>query len=244
MNSDILLSIILPAHNETERLPDCIKKVSDFVEKSDFMVEVIIVENGSRDDTYKVAQSYAQHLPWLKVLKSEESGKGCAVRMGMLAAKGQYRFFADVDFSMPVEEIRLFIPPVLSDYAVAIGSREAPGSVRYNEPQFRHFTGRVFNWFVQLLTVRGLKDTQCGFKCFSADAAMKIFPLQQLNGWAFDVEILYIAQRNGLEIIEIPVHWYYDGDSKVSVLRDSIRMFQELLQIRKNGKAGIYDIHP
>lgn len=240
--NDILLSIILPAHNEQERISDCLEKVNAFLSNHDFTAEVIVVENGSSDRTVEIVEEYQKKYPWLKLLQTEGVGKGLAVKTGMLAARGQYRFFADVDFSMPVEEILHFIPPQRANYSIAIGSREVKGAVRYNEPSYRHFTGRIFNNIVQILAVPGIMDTQCGFKCFSADAAEKIFPLQRLNGWAFDVELLYIARKNGFDIQEVPVHWYYDGQSKVNVLKDSFRMFKELLQIRRNGRAGLYKI--
>lgn len=240
--NEVLLSIILPAHNEEERISACIEKVAAFLIKNNISAEVLVIENGSKDRTVEIVQAYEKKYSWLRLISTEIAGKGLAVKAGMLAARGQYRFFADVDFSMPVDEILLFIPPVRSGYSIAIGSREAKGSVRYDEPAFRHFTGRIFNGLVQVLAVPGIMDTQCGFKCFSAEAAEKIFPLQRMNGWAFDVELLYIARKNGIDIQEVPVHWYYDGQSKVNVLRDSVRMFRELLQIRKNGKAGFYNI--
>ena len=235
-----LLSLILPAHNEESRLPACLEKVKEYVTSVNFQIEVIVVENGSHDRTYEIAQDFAKENSWLSVIQNEAPGKGRAVRTGMLAASGEYRFFADVDFSMPIEEINNFLPPVRSDYDVAIGSREAKGAVRYNEPAFRHFTGRVFNAIVRLMTVRDIQDTQCGFKCFKAAAAEKLFSVQVLDGWAFDAEVLYIAQKNGMHIVEVPVRWYYDGQSKINVIRDSIKMFKDLLQIRRNEKAGLY----
>lgn len=242
MNADVLLSIILPAYNEEERLPACMEKVAGFVSRQDFPVEVLIIENGSKDNTYGLARKFAEKYSWLRVFREEKPGKGRAVRRGMLEAHGQYRFFADVDFSMPVDEISHFIPPNLSDYDVAIGSREGKGAIRYNEPPFRHFTGRVFNWVVRILAVHKIQDTQCGFKCFQAEAAQKLFSVQLLDGWAFDAEVLFIAQHYGFKIIEVPVQWYYDGHSKIHVVKDSWRMFKELIQIRKNYYTGRYQI--
>ena len=239
-NENILLSLILPAHNEEGRLPACLEKVKGYVTSVNFPVEVIVVENGSHDQTYAIAQDFAKENSWLSVIQNELPGKGRAVRTGMLASSGEYRFFADVDFSMPIDEINNFLPPVRSDYDVAIGSREAKGAIRYNEPAFRHFTGRVFNTIVRLMTVRDIQDTQCGFKCFKAAAAEKLFSVQVLDGWAFDAEVLYIAQKNGMHIVEVPVRWNYDGQSKINVVRDSIKMFKDLLQIRRNEKAGLY----
>ncbi len=241
MEQEYLLSLILPAYNEEHRLPECMEKVAGYVASRSEPIEVILVENGSKDRTYEMACEYAKQYPWLKVLQEKKPGKGNAVRRGMLEARGKYRMFADVDFSMPISEVDHFIPPALGDYQVAIGSREVPGAVRYNEPPNRHFTGRVFNLIVRILAVPGIHDTQCGFKSFSAEAAEKLFRAQKIDGWAFDAEVLFIAQHYGYRIIEVPVQWYYDGNSKINVIRDSIKMFRELLSIRKNYQAGLYD---
>jgi hypothetical protein len=158
----------------------------------------------------------------------------------MLAATGAYRFFADADFSMPVGEISRFLPPAI-DAPIVIASREAPGAVRYHEPGYRHITGRVFNSLIRLLVLHDLDDTQCGFKMFRADAALELFPRQTLMGWSFDVELLYIARRRGYPIHEMGVPWYFNPESKVNVLRDSWRMFSDLIAIRRNGRLGKYD---
>jgi glycosyltransferase involved in cell wall biosynthesis len=237
---DYLLSLILPAYNEEKRLDECMEKVAGFIASHSDPIEVILVENGSHDRTYEIGCKYAEKYPWLRVLQEKKPGKGNAVRRGMLEARGKYRMFADVDFSMPISEVDHFIPPALEGYQVAIGSREVPGAVRYNEPPNRHFTGRVFNLIVRILAVPGIHDTQCGFKSFSAEAAEKLFRLQRIDGWAFDAEVLFLAQHFGYKIIEVPVQWYYDGNSKINVLQDSIKMFRELLSIRKNFRAGLY----
>lgn len=234
------LSIVIPAHNEERRLPRTLEQVVAFVNQQTFDVEVLVVENGSRDSTLKIAQEYAARHPLVHAMHEPLPGKGRAVQKGMLAATGRYRFFADADFSMPVGEISRFIPPAL-DVPVAIGSREAPGAVRYNEPRYRHITGRVFNTIIRLLVLHKLQDTQCGFKMFRADAAEDLFPRQRLMGWSFDVELLYIANRHGYPIHEVPVPWYFNPESKVNVLRDSWRMFTDLLAIRRNGWLGKYD---
>jgi len=239
---EIVLSLILPAYNEEKRLPECMEKVAGFIASHNEPIEVILVENGSHDRTWEMAQEYAAKYPWLTAIQEKKSGKGRAVRRGMLEAKGKYRMFADVDFSMPINEIDHFIPPALENYQVAIGSREVAGAVRYNEPARRHFTGRVFNLIVRILAVPGIHDTQCGFKAFSAEAAEKLFRMQRIDGWAFDAEVLFLAQKCGYEIIEVPVQWYYDGNSKVNVIQDSMKMFRELLQIRDNYRKGIYPI--
>ena len=234
------LSIILPAHNEEQRLPRTLQEVNGFINSQSYPVEVVLVENGSRDRTLALAQEYAARMPFLKVIHEEQSGKGLAVRTGILAAKGEYRIFCDVDFSMPVTEINRFIPPVLPDCQVAIGSREAPGAVRYNEPYYRHLSGRIFNTLVRWLALPGLQDTQCGFKCFRGDIAEEIFPLQTNTGWAFDVEVLFVARQRGYRIVEVPIPWYFNPESKVRMLRDSWRMLRDLILIRRNGLQGKY----
>lgn len=234
------LSIILPAHNEEKRLPRTLDEVRGFVESQSYPVDVVLVENGSQDRTLELAQQYAASLPYLRVLHEDRPGKGLAVRTGILAAKGQYRIFCDVDFSMPISEIVRFIPPALPDCQVAIASREAPGSVRYNEPYYRHLSGRVFNTLVRWLALPGLQDSQCGFKCFRGDIADEIFPLLTNTGWAFDVEVLFIARQRGYRIVEVPIPWYFNPESKIRMLRDSWRMLRDLILIRANNLRGLY----
>jgi dolichyl-phosphate beta-glucosyltransferase len=148
---------------------------------------------------------------------------------------------ADADFSMPVAEIAKFLPPQLSGYDIAIGSREAQGALRYNEPEYRHLMGRIFNFYVKLMAIPGLEDTQCGFKCFRRDVALDILSYQTIDGWAFDVELLYIALRREYHIVEVPVHWYYRSNSRVSPIRDTFDMIREVLRIRFNNWNGRYD---
>lgn len=238
------LSIIIPAHNEESRLPGSLEQVFAFLDKQPFTSEILVVENGSTDRTHEIAQEYAKRYERLHVVRNETRGKGRAIQRGVKEARGEYVFMCDADLSMPIEEVGKFIPPQLQNVDIAIGSREAPGSVRYNEPTYRHFTGRVFNTLIRWLVLPGLQDTQCGFKCIRADVARDIFPYQTLMGWAFDVELLYIARHHGYNIVEIPIDWYFNADSKISVVRDSLRMFLDLLSIRRNASRGSYDPKP
>lgn len=235
------LSIIIPAYNEEGRLPRTLEQIFAFLREQSYTAEVLVVENGSNDQTLDVAQKLAEQYKNLHVFKEEQRGKGNAVKRGMLEARGEYRFICDADLSMPIAEVNRFLPPKLNDFDIVIGSREAPGAVRYNEPQYRHLTGRVFNTLIRLLVLPNLQDTQCGFKCFRAGVVEEIFPYQTLTGWSFDVEILYIAQRRGCHIREIPINWYFNPDTKISVLRDSWQMFLDLLAIRRNARRGLYD---
>lgn len=233
------LSVIIPAHNEANRLPDTLEQVLHFLDAQPFTSEVIVVENGSSDNTLAIAQKFAEQHKRVRVLQSER-GKGAAVKQGMLEAKGEYRFMCDADLSMPVEEIAKFVPPALEDFDIAIASREAKGAVRYNEPAYRHLGGRGINFLIQILILPGLNDTQCGFKCFRANVAEELFNLQTLPGWSFDIEVLYIARKYGYHTHEIPIHWYHDAETKVRALPDAIRMFQDIFRIRANALRGIY----
>ena len=234
------LSIIIPVHNEQRRLPNTIEQALHFMSQQTYVAELIVVENGSQDRTLEIARAFAEKHPQLRVLQEQARGKGLAVRHGMLEARGEYRFMADADFSMPPEEINRFIPPMLTDSDVAIASREAPGAVRYGEPAYRHFIGRIFNLMIRILALPELQDTQCGFKCLRADVAEDLFPRLTLTGLAFDVELLFIARQRGYRIVELPISWYFNADSKVRVVRDSFEMARDLLRIRLNSLQGRY----
>ncbi len=235
------LTIIIPAYNEERRLPTTLPLVVDFAEKQAYPVEVIVVDNASTDRTAEIVRAVMAEHPIVSLLYQPIRGKGAAVRKGMLEGRGEYLFICDADLSMPIDQVSRFMPPVLWDYDVAIASREAPGARRFNEPWHRHLMGRVFNWIVRLLALPGIQDSQCGFKCFRREVARDIFSVQVLDGWAFDVEVLYIARRRGYRIVEVPIDWYYGPGSRVNPLRDSWNMFWEVVHIRRNGRAGLYD---
>jgi dolichyl-phosphate beta-glucosyltransferase len=239
--SQPFLSLVFPAHNEESRLPATLEQTAEFLKSQSYSNEIIVVENGSADRTLEIARGFAQKMPNLQVIHEEQRGKGLAVRRGMLAATGAYRMFLDVDLSMPVSEINRFFPPALPGIDVAIASREAPGAVRYNEPPYRHLIGRVFNFLVQLAALPGLQDSQCGFKCFSGTAADELFRLQTITGWTFDVELLFIARKRGYRIAEVPIAWYYNAQTKMRVMRSSLKMFADLWTIRKNAWTGKYN---
>jgi len=236
-----LLSIIIPAYNEEKRLPGTLDTIQQFLADQTYTYEVLVVENGSSDRTLAIAQGYAQKYPFIQALHEKRRGKGLAVRTGMLAAKGQFRFICDADLSMPIAEVNRFIPPLRPAAEIVIGSREAPGAIRYNEPLYRHITGRAFSQVVRVLALPGLRDTQCGFKCFQAEVAEELFPLQTIEGWTFDVEVLYVAQRRGYRIVEIPIPWYFNAESKVKIFRDLRKVVSDLVKIRLNAWRGVYD---
>jgi dolichyl-phosphate beta-glucosyltransferase len=236
------LSIIIPAYNEANRLPKTFDKVFNYLDSQSYTYEILLVENGSSDDTLRIAKMYAQKHPQLRILQSSQRGKGMAVKLGMLQAAGDYRFMCDADLSMPIEEVNRFLPPNLTGCDIVIASREVPGAVRYNEPFHRHFIGRGFNLLIRILALPGLHDTQCGFKCFRAGVVEDLFNRQTLPGWSFDVEILFLARKLGFKIVELPIHWYFNSESKVNVWRDSIIMGLDLMTIRLNYWRGVYDI--
>lgn len=235
------LSIIIPAHNEAERLPPSLEKIDAFLQRQDYSSEVIVVENGSSDGTFTIAKAFAQKMPYLRAFHEEARGKGLAIKRGMLESQGNYRFLCDADLSMPIEQVNRFLPPRLESMDVAIGSREIQGSQRFNEPAYRHFIGRIFNTMVRWLLLPRLQDTQCGFKCFRDEVAEAVFPLQSLDGMSFDAEVLYIARKKGFKIEEVPIDWYHDPDSRVRLIKDSMRMGWDLLNIRWRDLMGKYD---
>ncbi|MBN2048047.1 MAG: glycosyltransferase family 2 protein [Anaerolineaceae bacterium] len=237
----IFLSIIFPVHNEENRLPQALDQTIRFLEQQEYASEIIVVENGSKDRTYEVACSYQDRFEHLIVLKETTRGKGLAVRSGMLKARGQYRMFCDVDLSMPIEEVSKFIPPAVPEsVGVIFGSREHPDSVRYDEPAYRHYIGRIFTTLVRLTLLPEFQDTQCGFKCFRADVVEDIFPLQRITSMAFDAELLYIAKIHGYQLRELGIPWYFNSDSRVRIIRDSWRMAKDLFVIRRNRRLGYY----
>ena len=236
-----LLSIIIPAHNEEKRLPPTLEQVFAFLDRQNYEAEVLVIENGSTDRTYEVAQSFASQHKNLRVIHADGRGKGLAVQRGMLEARGQYRLMCDADLSMPIVEVTKFLSRDTAEFDIAIASREAPGAVRYDEPRYRHLGGRLINLIIRLLILPGLQDTQCGFKCFRAQVADDLFKRQTLLGWSFDIELLFIARRHGYRIIEIPIDWYYRSESKVHALRDAMRMIRDIIQIHRNARRGIYD---
>jgi glycosyltransferase involved in cell wall biosynthesis len=234
-------SLIIPAHNEENRLPDTLLQVTAYLESQPYEYEVLVVENNSTDNTLEIGKAFAAQHAHVRVLHNDQSGKGRAVKQGMLEARGDYRFMCDADLSMPVAEISKFLPPALTNFDIAIGSREAPGSVRYNEPLYRHLGGRLINLVIRVLALPGLQDSQCGFKCFTAQAAEDLFRVQTLTGWSFDIELLYVARKRGYRLVEVPIDWYFQVESKVHAVRDALRMIGDIFTIRWKALQGAYN---
>ena len=240
MTDSPFVSIIIPAYNEENRIPATLEKIATFLKAQDFTYEVIVVENGSQDRTYEITQEFVETHDNFRVLRQTQSGKGRAIRRGMLEAKGAYRFMCDADLSMPIEELPRFLPPNFTGNPVVIGSREAPGAVRYDEPNYRHIGGRLLNYLIRLLALPGINDTQCGFKSFREDAALDLFSKQTIMGWSFDVEILFLARRRGYAIMELPIPWHFMDESHVEPVKNTIQLGIDLLKVRWNALTGKY----
>jgi glycosyltransferase involved in cell wall biosynthesis len=234
------LSLVIPAYNEQARLPYTLSQIEQYVCEEHLDAEVIVVDNGSQDATSAVVQQATVRFRGLRLLRIDRRGKGCAVRAGMLSATGKVVIFGDADLSWSVQDLGRFQALVSDEFPVVIGSREGLGSRRIGEPLYRHFMGRVFNRVVQALAVPGIEDSQCGFKAFDADAARAIFSRQQIDGFGFDVEVLYLARRLGLGVRIVPLRWEHKQNSRVAPLRDTLRMLTDVLRVRLGGSRGTY----
>jgi hypothetical protein len=234
------LSIVIPAYNEAACIAQTINAVRAALDQVVPSWELIVADDGSTDGTPRIAREAAGADARIRVSEAPHGGKGAAVRRGMLEARGEWRFLADADLSMPIAEIVRFLPaPGTPAAEVVIGSREVAGARRIDEPWHRHAIGRVFTWFVKILVLTGIEDTQCGFKLFSGRAAEALFSRQRLDGFGFDVEVLYLARRAGLTIRQVPVTWTYDAQSKVTWW-SGLDGFLDLLRVRWNAASGAY----
>ena len=235
--SDPDLSVVIPAFNEVARLPRTLERVTAFLREGSRSYEVLVADDGSTDETAQKARAAGA-----TVLRDDHNrGKGHAVRRGMLAARGQRRLMTDADLSTPIEELPRFLARMDEGFDVVIGSRALPGStIEVHQPWFRENVGRVYNLFVRALALPGLRDTQCGFKLWSARAAREAFSAARLDGFSFDVEALYVARKRGYRIAEIPVVWRNDAASRVG-LGGGSRAFPDLLRIRWHDWTGRYE---
>ena len=226
------LSVIIPVYNEADRIADSLEQVDAYLSTQGFRSEIVVVDDGSADATTEVVRRAAARHTGIRLVCLEHQGKGWAVKHGMLAATGEYRLLCDADLSVPIEQVERLLPPRARGVNIAIGSREACGARRHGEPTRRHLMGRLFNALVRCVLFSGVKDSQCGFKCFQGDHATKLFGLQTIRGFAFDVEVIHLARQRNLRIAEIAVDWHYRDSSKVRLLRDSVAMTLDLLRIR------------
>jgi glycosyltransferase involved in cell wall biosynthesis len=237
------LSIVIPAYNESARIEATLERVMACVEQQGWDAEVLVVDDGSQDGTPEIIASWMLRYPRLHLIQNEGNrGKGYSVRNGLLQASGDVVMFTDADLSAPMEEAELLLVAIADGADVAIGSRWMDKTRQtIHQPMYRRFFGRCFNWVTR--TVMGLpfKDTQCGFKAFKRPAAQIIFRLQRIERWGFDPEILFIARKLGYSIREVPVTWGHDERSRMSYLKDGMKMLEEMAVIRGNSLAGRYD---
>jgi len=251
-SSQPFLSVVVPAYNEETRLPQTLIEVTAYLKIQGYSWEIVVVDDGSLDRTAEVVEDFIREYPGVSLLRKEHRGKASAITSGLFAAKGEIVLFCDADLSVPIQELDKVLPLFNDGYDIVIGSREMPGARRYGEPYYRHIMGRVFNYLVTLLAVRGFRDTQCGFKALRASVAQSLFRLMKLyraDGvpikgpmvTGFDVELLFLAKKQGYRTAEVPVQWYYAAGSKVDPLRDTFRMLGDILRVRMNDLSGKYN---
>lgn len=237
-------SIIIPAYNESTRLAASLEKILSYATIRGWDAEILVVNDGSSDSTPEIVRTYSEKNPRLKLLENPGNrGKGYSVRNGMLHAQGEILLFSDADLSSPIEEAEKLFAAVAMGADVAIGSRWLQSHLQtQRQPLYRQLFGRLFNLLLRITLGLQFKDTQCGFKAFNRRAAEAIFPLQQIERWGFDPELLYLAKRFRLKVVEVPVTWAHREGTRISPLRDGGKMFLEMLAVRWNAMRGKYAI--
>ncbi len=238
----LTFSIVLPAYNEAARIASTLEKVMGYAERYGWNAEMIVVNDGSTDNTAEIVRSYVgRHLSLRLVENPGNRGKGYSVRNGMLHATGDILLFSDADLSSPIEEAEKLFAAIRAGADVAIGSRWIDAGLQVRrQPMHRQVFGRMFNLALRAVLGLNFKDTQCGFKAFSRRAADVVFPQQQIERWGFDPELLYIAKRARLRTVEVPVAWSHREGTRINPLRDGMRMVLELFKIRWNAISGKY----
>lgn len=245
------LSIVIPAYQEESRLPKTLSALDDFVASGTSDIEIVLVDDGSEDATAEIMSAWCADRPFARSLSLPHAGKAHAVKNGIMAAHRNRVLFMDADLAVPLEEVPKLLRELDGGADVAVGSRETYGASRAGESPLRRLRGRAFNWLVRSLLIKGIRDTQCGFKAFTRQAARRIFtktllhamPKPGLKGpsvTAFDVEVLFLAAYLGLEIVEVPVRWTHVRESKVRTLADPLRMTGDVLKVRLNAMTGKY----
>lgn len=245
------LSVIIPSFNEKNNLKrGVLTEVIEYLEQQKYDWEVILSDDGSTDGTTAELAAFAEKYPQVQVVANVHAGKAPTVTSGMLAAQGKWRLFTDFDQSTPIAEVEKLLLYAEDGFDVVIGSREGTGALRDREPIHRHIMGRAFNFFVQVLAVPGVQDTQCGFKLFSAEATQKLFNQLVVYGnatarkdaftGAFDVELLYLTLKDGFKLKEVPIKWKYNDTQRVNPLKDSFRMFRDIVRIKIASLLGKY----
>ncbi|MBI3896633.1 MAG: glycosyltransferase family 2 protein [Acidobacteria bacterium] len=239
----ISLSVVIPVYNEAARIPATLRQVLECLERRKESYEVVVVDDGSMDDTVALVEQMCRESSPVRLLRNPGNcGKGYAIRNGMLQARGEYLLFTDADLSAPITEMDRLLEPLQSGYDVVIGSRVLqPEWVHPRQSPMREAAGRLFNVCVRGITSLDFQDTQCGCKAFRREATQAIFSRQKISGFGFDVEVLYLARKFGYRTLEVPIHWSNDTRTKVHPFRDGPRMFLDLLRIRRNDWSGKYN---
>lgn len=242
----LTLSLVLPAYNEAGRIVKSLDQAIAYAGKHGSRMEVIVVNDGSTDATAEIVRKFGEQHPSVRLVENPGNrGKGFSVRNGMLHAHGDVLLFSDADLSSPIEEVDKLLAALQSGADVAIGSRWVQKELQLKpQPFYRRLLGRIFNLALRAILGLNFKDTQCGFKAFRRSAAELVFPQQKIERWGFDPELLYLAQRAGLRIAEVPVAWSHSAGTRIRPLRDGMRMFVELFQIRWNAMRGRYSQPP
>jgi dolichyl-phosphate beta-glucosyltransferase len=242
MIKPLSLSVIIPAYNEELRLPVYLVKILAYLDQMAFSYEIIVIDDGSTDETAAIVEGFSAKNPEVQLFRlPRNQGKGHAVKFGMLKANGELKLFTDADGATPITEFERLRQAIEQGADVAIASRAINDeSIIVQAKLHRKLIGTIFNFLVRTLTVKGINDTQCGFKLFTRKVADVVFPLQSIHDFGFDVEILYICQKKGFRILEIPVNWTDMPGTKVKVIRDSLRMFKDVVKIRLNDWRGAY----
>ncbi|MBI5144904.1 MAG: glycosyltransferase family 2 protein [Candidatus Omnitrophica bacterium] len=242
MDKGLQLSIIIPAYNEEKRLPVTLERIAGYLKSKGYTFEIIVVDDGSNDKTQEVVRNFMRKYPMLSLIHNQiRSGKGAAVRAGILSSRGEFIFFSDADLSTPIDEIEKLLLSLKDGYDIAFASRAMSESqVVVREAWYRDIMGKIFCFLVRHLVVAGVRDSQCGFKGFRRDKASILFSRQRLNGFAFDVEILFLARKLNFSSQEIPVRWIDSPKSKVNPIVDSCKMLIGLFKIHLNNLAGKY----
>ena len=237
------LSIVIPAYNESARIEDALERVMSCVAERGWDAEVVVVDDGSKDNTAEIVHRWMEQHPRLHLVHNPgNKGKGYSVRNGLLQAAGDIVMFTDADLSAPMEEAERLIAAIEDGVDVAIGSRWMDRTRQtIHQPLYRQFFGRCFNRITRMVMGLPFKDTQCGFKAFKRSAAQVIFRLQTIERWGFDPEILFIARKLKYVVREVPVTWGHDERSRISYLKDGMKMLEDMARIRANSLAGRYD---
>jgi len=236
-------SIIIPAYNESQRIIASLDKIIAYAAEQDWGAEIIVVNDGSRDNTAELVREYAKKHPMVKLIENPGNrGKGYTVRNGMMHAHGDILLFTDADLSSPIEESRKLFAAIDKGADVTFGSRWLQAELQTErQPLYRQVFGRIFNLLLRIILGLKYKDTQCGFKAFTRKAAHQIFTRQMIDRWGFDPEILFLAEKYGFKVAEVPVEWAHDNRSKINPVTDGAKMFMEMLKVRWADVTGKYD---